>query len=248
VCRSLLHISDNKKILTSLFYGFSAGIVTPVRVGEYLGRKLAFDDQSIIRVTVSTLIEKFASLYIVLLVGGIITSFFIYSFYSLYYSLPVIIFLLLFIYFSFHFVRGNGISSKRYEKLSSRFKVINDLKLELEYVKKMDSKSIKNLIRISVLFYFLIIFQYALLAKAFESSGDMVLFMAAGSIILFVKSILSFLSFADLGIRESTSVFLLGKLGYSSYVGFNSAIFLFLFNLLLPSLVGLMLFLRREKN
>ena len=248
VCNSLLEIDDNKKIFKSLFYGFSAGIITPVRVGEYLGRKLAFDDQSILRVTVSTLIEKFASLYIILILGGIVSIFFINSFYSFYYSLPVLIFLIILIFLSFYILNGRKFSSKIFNKLSSKYKFFSDLKLEIEYVKKMDNESVKNLIRISVLFYIVIILQYALLAKAFDQTGDILLFMAAGSIILFIKSILSFLSFADLGIRESSSVFLLGKLGYSSSVGFNSAIFLYLFNLLLPSLAGLFIFLQRDQR
>ena len=39
-CGQVLEEKKKFKILTSLFYGFSAGTITPLRVGEYFGRAI----------------------------------------------------------------------------------------------------------------------------------------------------------------------------------------------------------------
>jgi len=246
VCNSLLNISDNKKILKSLFYGFSAGIITPVRVGEYLGRKLALEEVGLLKVTISTIVEKFASLFIVLIVGSIATIYFIYLYYNFFYSIPVLLFVSIILIIFTLFIFGYKPTSSFFQKLANRINIIKQLEIELEYARKMNRNDFRLLMLYSLLFYFVIIMQYALLALAFEQEGNVLLFLIAGIIVLFIKSIFSFLSFADLGIRESTSVFLVGKMGYSNAVGFNSAIFLFLFNLVIPSLIGMFLLLKRS--
>lgn len=248
VCNSLLKVNDDVKIWKSLFYGFSAGIVTPVRVGEYLGRKLAIEEVSLLRITISTIIEKFASLFIVLFVGGITSAFFIYSYYSPIYAFPLLLFPLGIIVLVSLIYKGYNFSSNTVSNLAEKFEFFKNIKLELSYVREVGHESVKKLLNYSFIFYIVLILQYALLAKAFDQTGDIFLFLVSGTIVMFVKSIFSFLSFADLGIRESTSVFLIDKMGYSQAVGFNSAIFLFLFNLLIPALIGLFLLLKHEKS
>lgn len=248
VCNILLNVKDNIKIWKSLFYGFSAGLVTPIRLGEYLGRKLAIKDATILRITISTILEKFASLYIVLTVGSAASIYFINLQYSFIYSIPIIILFIVLLFLAFLVLTGYNFSSKTLNKLAEKFTVFKNFKTELSYVKEIGSPAIKLLMFYSLVFYFIVILQYAMLALAFEVSGNIFNYFLAGIIVLFVKSILSFLSFADLGIRESTSVFLLNKMGYSAAVGFNTAIFLFLFNLIIPSIIGMFLLFARNKN
>lgn len=248
VCHKLLNVHDNVKIWKSLFYGFSAGLVTPIRVGEYLGRKLAINDASILKITISTILEKFASLFIVLVIGSFASIYFINQYYSFLYSIPIILFLASLLILASLVYNGYNFSSKTLNKLAENFSFFKNLKTEINYANQIGKPAIKQLLFYSLMFYFVVILQYALLALAFEASGNFFNYLLVGIIILFVKSILSFLSFADLGIRESTSVFLMNKMGYSAAVGFNSAIFLFLFNLLIPSIVGMFLLFIRTEN
>jgi uncharacterized membrane protein YbhN (UPF0104 family) len=248
VCYSLLNIRDDHQIMKSLFYGFSAGIITPVRVGEYLGRQLAFRDVGLLKVTISTIIEKFASLFIVLTVGSIASIYFLIVYYSFPFSIPIILFLIGILTLASFVIRGYNFSSSIFSNLAERYDFVNKIKIELKYVREINSRSINLLMVYSLLFYFVVILQYALLAKAFDQTGSIFMFLVAGIIVIFVKSILSFLSFADLGIRESTSVFLMNKMGYSIVVGFNSAIFLFLINLVIPSIIGAFLLFRKDNE
>ena len=67
-------------------------------------------------------------------------------------------------------------------------------------------------------------------------------FLAISATML-VKSLLP-ISIGDLGIRESAAIFFLGKIGVHESTAFNASILLFLINLLIPSLVGLVLVLK----
>ncbi|MCW8803675.1 MAG: hypothetical protein OQK57_04685, partial [Ignavibacteriaceae bacterium] len=89
----VLGINENSKIFRSLFYGFSAGIITPLRIGEYFGRGIEFRDKSFVQVTVATLVDKFFPLMMVASLGSISSLLFVY----VYYDVPIYIVLSLFI-------------------------------------------------------------------------------------------------------------------------------------------------------
>jgi len=247
VCNSLLNIKDDKKIWLSLFYGFSGGIATPIRVGEYVGRTLPFENVSMMKITVATFLEKFASLFLVLIFGGIAGIIFIDKYYDMVYSLPLIILVVGLVLIIFALLQGYNVINDFVKRLSLRFAFFNKLFEEISYIKKLGISAFGNLLLYSFLFYLIYIFQYALLVKAFNQGGNLLYYFWAGTIVMFAKSFLSFISFADLGIRESASVFILSKMGFSKAIGFNAAIFLFLFNLLIPSIIGFILLFKRDK-
>ena len=146
VSNSLLGVRKNEKIWKSLFYGFSAGIITPVRVGEYLGRKLAFEDVGLLKVTIATIIEKFASLFIVLFVGCLASTLFLSIYYSFLYSIPIILLFFVILTFLILFFKGYMFSSNLFNNLADKFDFINNIKIELMYFREINSKSIKLLI------------------------------------------------------------------------------------------------------
>ena len=247
VCNSLLGIKDKKKIFLSLFYGFSGGIATPARIGEYVARKFPFENTSLMKITIATIIEKFTSLFLVLVIGTLTGILFLYKYFSLSYAgLASLLFIIISVLFVF-FLRGIKKSTKFVKYLTDKFKFFNDLFLELKYVKEIKHNSFNLLIVYSIVFYFIYVSQYSILVLAFNNGGSFIYAFWSGTLVMFVKSVLSFISFADLGIRESTSVFVLSKMGLSKAVGFNSAIFLFLFNVLIPSIIGLALLIRKQK-
>ncbi len=247
VCNSVLKIYDAKKIWLSLFYGLSGGIATPIRLGEYVGRKIPFENIGLMKVTIATLTEKFTSLVIVLIIGAAVSFFFVSYYFSFWFASPLVLFIVLLTGLIFIFFKGYYTTNKWLNALASRLKFVENILSEIQYIKQLGSQTLIKLIYYSFIFYLLIIIQYGLLVLAFEDNGNFLNYLASGAIVMFVKSILSFISFADLGIRESTSVFVLDKMGYSKAIGFNSAIFLFLFNVLIPSLIGLFLLFKKEK-
>ncbi len=81
-CKEVLGVETKSKVLRSLFYGFSAGIITPLRIGEYFGRGIEFKDKSLVQVTVATLVDKFFPLMMVAFLGSISSLLFIYFYYD----------------------------------------------------------------------------------------------------------------------------------------------------------------------
>ncbi len=247
VCNSLLKIFDKNKIWLSLFYGFSGGIATPIRVGEYVGRKLAFDNVGLLKVTVTTIIEKFTSLFMVLFIGGISAIIFINIYYSFVYSWPII-FVLIFLIAAFVMILyGSKLIRKVVKYLQNKFSLFEKFFIEIKYIKQLGNDNLLKLIWYSFLFYLTYTLQFALLVLAFNNGGNIIQTFWAGTMVMFAKSFFSFISFADLGIRESASVLVLEKIGFAKAIGFNSAIFLFMFNLLIPSVIGLILLFKKEK-
>lgn len=247
VCNSLLEIFDKKKIWLSLFYGFSGGIVTPIRFGEYVGRMLPFDNVGLLKVTISTMIEKFTSLFMVLFFGGISAIIFLNIYFSFKYSFPFIIFVFLLVVSLIMILNGSVLFRKIIRFLQKKFSLFEKFFVEIKYVKQLGKNNLEKLIWYSLLFYFTYTLQFALLVLAFNNGGSILQTFWAGTMVMFAKSFFSFISFGDLGIRESASVLVLNKLGFAKAIGFNSAIFLFIFNLVLPSFIGLILLLRKNK-
>ncbi|KAB2845587.1 MAG: hypothetical protein F9K42_12510, partial [Ignavibacterium sp.] len=67
----ILQENKNSRIWLSLFYGFSAGVFTPARTGEYIGRALAYKDKSLLVVTLATLLDKLFLLMMVAFIGSL---------------------------------------------------------------------------------------------------------------------------------------------------------------------------------
>ena len=63
---------------------------------------------------------------------------------------------------------------------------------------------------------------------------------------MFVKTIIPPISMGELGIREGASVYFLSQFGERTSIGFNSSILLFIINLLIPALIGVGMFFRKN--
>ncbi len=249
-CKTVLSETKNSKILTSLFYGLSAGAMTPMRVGEYFGRAIAFKNKSVLQVTVATLANKFFPLMIVTFLGSIASIFFLYF----YYTVSVYIVLALFVVvFSLFYLFGLLIRSENFwdsiffKKLSNSMRFEN-LFLQLQSLKKFDKKYFARMSIISLLFYFCFLLQYALLVSAFSHNTELLNYLWAGNLIMFIKTVIPPISLGELGIREGASVFFLTRFGELSSVAFNASIFLFVINILFPALAGLFLLLKRNDD
>ena len=222
--RAVLRVNDKLKSIHSLFYGFSAGIITPLRIGEYFGRGIEFKDRSLLQVTLATLVDKFFPLIIVAFIIIIFTLFYI--------------FILLIL------------SNKFWDTvLFSRNKSSQKLKTffyRLEVFQNLDKKYFYKMFLISFLFYSCFLIQYGLLVTAFSNHYNFLNYLWAANLIMFTKTIIPPVSMGELGIREGASVYFLTQMGESASVAFNASILLFIINLLIPALIGVGLFFRKN--
>ncbi|MFN3693886.1 MAG: lysylphosphatidylglycerol synthase domain-containing protein [Ignavibacterium sp.] len=246
----ILNNSENKKVIYSLFQGFSAAVFTPARVGEYFGRALVFKDHSLLNVTVATLLDKFFPLLMVAFFGSISSVLFIHYYYevSLYITIGLFVVLFTLFYFIILLIFNQNFwdnilfnklkDSKRFSKYFQKFSTL----------KNLDRKYSTRMFLLSFLFYSCYIVQYAILVSAFSHNTAIIDYIWAGNLTMFSKTLIPPVSFSELGIREGASVFFVQQFGESASVGFNASIFLFLINVLLPALIGLILIFRKNND
>ncbi|MBZ0201285.1 MAG: flippase-like domain-containing protein, partial [Ignavibacteriaceae bacterium] len=249
-CRELLGVTDRRKVITSLFYGYSAGAFTPMRVGEYFGRSMAFKDKTLLNITIATVADKIFPLLIVFYAGTFSLLLFLQFRYNLvlYVSLPILAVILISFYFTIMLFLDadfwNNILFKklksfpRFYKLLQRFSVLKSLK------KNVSAK----MTLISIGQYISFILQFALLAAAFSAKYNLINFIWAGCLLMFAKTVIPPVTIGELGIREGASVFFVTQLGGTAAAAFNASIFLFIINILIPSALGMLLLLKNRDD
>lgn len=249
-CREVLGVQNNSKIFRSLFYGFSAGIITPFRIGEYFGRGIEFKDKSLIQVTIATLVDKFFPLLMVASIGSVSSLLFIYYQYNVSIYLIISLFILIFTLFYLFIVlllSRRFWDSMIFSKLKSSERFGSFLE-KLKIFKSFDRIYFYKMVVVSFLFYSCFLIQYSLLVTAFSHHHNFTQYLWAGNLIMFAKTLIPPISFGELGIREGASVYFITQMGEIASVGFNSSIFLFIINLLIPALIGVGLFLKKNDN
>lgn len=247
-CGNYLQENNKRKILYSLFAGLSAGTFTPARVGEYFGRAVAFKNKPIIQITVATFIDKFYPLIIIAIVGSISSVLFIYYYYHAAIYIALLLFLLLFIIFygAIYLLVKPGILDSILIKIFPENKKINSLRETINMFRNTDRRYSVKMLILSVLFYLCYIFQFSFFIAAYAGHYDLIHFFWAGNLVMFTKSIIPSVSFAELGIREGASVYFLGVMGFTSIVAFDAAISIFFINVLLPSITGVFFLLKKD--
>jgi uncharacterized protein (TIRG00374 family) len=246
----VLQENHNSKIWLSLFYGFSAGAFTPARIGEYFGRALVFKNHSVLQVTLATLLDKVFLLLIVAFFGSISSILFIHYYYHVTFYLTAGLFILVFALFYFFFWL---IFNDRFWENIFFIKIKDSINLKwlfekVKIFRKLDKKYSTKMFLVSFLFYLCFLVQYSLLVAAFSNHNQFWNYLWAGNLMMFAKTIIPPISLGELGIREGASVFFITQLGESASTGFNASIFLFFINVLIPSLIGLTLLIKKNND
>jgi len=231
----------NREVFQSLLAGFTFGFVTPGRLGEF-GRAFFIKDCYWVSLLGIIFIDKLFSLAVVIFWGAIGLMFFVGKQLYLYTMVPIIIFtaiaLIVIYYVLFH---PEIIRSFLYS-LNIILPFRDKMKSLMSSLDNFHQRQAVHLLLLTICFYFIFLAQFYILVYAFEVAPISSTVMAISSTML-VKSMLP-ISLGDLGIRESAAIFFLEKIGLQSSTAFNASILLFLINLLIPSLVGLVLVLK----
>ena len=247
-CKEVLKVDDKTKVFRSLFFGFSAGIITPLRLGEYVGRGIEFKDKSLVQVTLATLVDKFFPLLMVAFIGSISSLLFTYFYYQV--SLYIVMALFVIIFTLFYALVLLILSDKFWNNvLFSKLKSSPKMSKVFEKIKvfqKLNRRYFYKMTLISFLFYTCFLVQYALLVSAFSHNFNFLNYFWAANLIMFTKTVIPPVSMGELGIREGASVYFLTQMGESASVAFNASILLFIINLLIPALIGVGMFFRKN--
>jgi hypothetical protein len=72
--------------------------------------------------------------------------------------------------------------------------------------------------------------------------------MWAAVMVMFVKAFIPSFTLGELGVREAAAVYFLGILTGEGTAGFNASMSLYIINVLVPSLIGLLLITKKYEH
>lgn len=243
-------IDKNINIWLSLLYGISGGIFTPMKSGEFFARAIPFQNVKVLDVILATMVDKFIPMYLVLFFGGIFSSIYLHqvsdistSFVNsaliIYLAILVIIPLLLL---------GNSIITQKIKSYMSGNIYLQKIIPKISFFKSIDKRSMVKIVLLSLAFNLIFTLQMTILLVAFSGELNLWLFFVIANLIIFVQIIVPPIALGEVGIREGASVFFMKSYGFLGVVGFNAAFSLFIINLLIPSIIGFLLLLKRNNS
>lgn len=215
-----------KEILSSLFLGFSLGLVSPGRIGE-LARGLCIPGESKTRIAGLVVVDKIYNMLIIVLIS--ITA--MIALYPLM-ALPGIMVIALMIWGSFH-VKFIG---KRIVHLCARLSIKGRIDLLLEGINGLTPQDVTVMLLWSLAFTVALFAQFYLLLLAFVKVSFRIAFICISW--SFLIKILLPITWVDLGVREAAAVALFWRFGIARAPVFNAAFLLFVINVLTPALIG----------
>lgn len=247
-CNQLLEEKNKRKIFLSLLYGFPPAVFTPGRLGEYFGRGLALKKINISEVMLAAFIDKLFNILVTYLFGSIAMLIFIDSFYELskFISFPLIgVFLL----FSFLITLSIFINKNFTEKLLNLIQkknIFRSISSRLLILKKLSKTYSIKMFLLSALFLACYVLQFLILMTAYSHHFSFLNYLWAAILIMFSKSFFSPLTISDLGVREGISVFFLTRFGEPESVALNASLSLFVINVILPAVMGLVFYFMKD--
>lgn len=250
VLDQLIGEQQRKKTLKSLFLGFSAAVFTPARTGEYIGRGIAFKDKSLSKIILATFIDKIFVVFITFF-AGVLSLYILMSKFPQIYILPYkaflfiasIVFLFTAIMIFFQYKRKK---SKKATIFGSVW--IQKVEEKIANLKKLDQKFITKIVLVSALFFFCYLLQFVILLSAFSLRIDFINYFLAAASIMFIKSILSPISFGELGVREGAAMYFFTRIGETPSAALSASLMLFFINIIIPSLIGLVLLFIKDND
>ena len=221
--------------LAAVLSGYPLGLVTPGRVGDYVGRAFYLRHAGKLELAALTFAERMATLACSLVVGFAA----LVPFLMLRTDVPTIAWATtlwaglasaaLLVYLVLHPRMARRLLDA---VLPDRFSSY------LAFLDAFDRRDARTLLGLSAVRYGIFSLQFVCLVFAFAPAAAWLLTVGGVALVFFAKSAIPSFTLADLGIREGAAVYFMTALGIAGAAAFNAAFLLFCVNILLPSLVG----------
>lgn len=225
--------------LAAVISGYPLGLLTPGRVGDYVGRAFYIRTISASASAALTFAERMFTLACCLIFGLFALPYFLLTHTDVaslawitVLSLAVVgtAFLLL-ILLNPRLARtviATVIPSKRIQNA-------------LQTLKRFTQRDALILFGLSAIRYAIFSTQFALLVHAFAPDAGWFVSYVGVALVFFAKSAIPSITLGDLGIRESAAVFFFAGFGIAEAAAFDASLAIFGINILIPALCGLVL-------
>jgi uncharacterized membrane protein YbhN (UPF0104 family) len=229
----------------AVFAGMAAGVFTPNRIGEYAGRILYLQEGKRVEAIVATFVDRICQLLVTLLGGlaGLVALLLVADEGLMEKILGDPLSRGVFVFLSM--VLGGitlgllllpGRLARMIPAGWNRRAWIRKTRFALQH---LDMRQVGKVLALSALRYFVFSTQYVLLMYVFQYEGG----IAAGywmvALIFLGKSVLPVMGILELGVREAVALVVMVGFGSVEAVALGSTLMLYLVNILLPTVMGL---------
>jgi hypothetical protein len=229
----IIHTNSSKRTnILAYLAGIATGLITPNMLGNFIGRIYYFQREFRPSIILMTLLANFSQFFSSIFFGLLSLLLIKETPWGIdlkAINLFLIFFCISILAFYFFFDKLN---LKKVKRKKVYLKII-------DLLKKGENYRIKILI-ISLIRHFVFTFQFWLMFNAFEDATNMDTFLWIWQIFLWTTLVPS-LWFGKLVIRESIALLVLGSVGFGQVEILTSSILIWIFNLAIPSLIGIII-------
>ncbi|MBN2663857.1 MAG: flippase-like domain-containing protein [Bacteroidales bacterium] len=226
--------------------GIVLGMFTPNRLGEIGGKAFYLNKNNKIKGAIAASLGSLAQLTVTVVVGILgfaILLFFLksFNFYNLKcFSICFMIFgiLLLLLFFNIN----------KLLIFISKLNFAKKIMPKLEFLSQYDKFKLYKILILSFLRYLVFVFQFYLLLRFFDVQIDFFIAIAGIFTVFLLMNVLPNVLIADLGIRGSVSMFVLGQFASNIQGILLASVFLWIINILLPAFLGQFFLLKTKSN
>ena len=234
--RYMISKIENISIMTAyraIFTGITVSTFTPNRIGEYGGRVFCLEQGDRIKAVFITVLCSMSQLLVTILYGSI-SLFILFDEILIdktFLSVSLLILLNLFLLFSYfnisHIVNFLG-----------KFKLIKSFKKYLEVLVMYNYKDLIIAFIYSNTRYFIFSLQFIILLHVFGINISFMDAILSVMLIFFFITITPTITIAEIGVRGSVAIFVLGLFSSNDIAILSSTTLLWLVNLIIPAIIG----------
>tara|TARA_Y100000022_G_scaffold197420_1_gene205923 strand:+ start:1595 stop:2548 length:954 start_codon:yes stop_codon:yes gene_type:complete len=234
--RYMISKIENISIMTAyraIFTGITVSTFTPNRIGEYGGRVFCLEKGDRIKAVFITVLCSMSQLLVTILYGSI-SLFILFDEILIdktFLSVSLLILLNLFLLFSYfnisHIVNFLG-----------KFKLIKSFKKYLEVLVMYNYKDLFIAFIYSNTRYFIFSLQFIILLHVFGINISFMDAILSVMLIFFFITITPTITIAEIGVRGSVAIFVLGLFSSNDIAILSSTTLLWLINLIIPAIIG----------
>lgn len=217
----------------AVFAGIATGIFTPNRVGEVLGRLYFFDEEFRIKLLSVNFLLSISQLLITLLAGVISICFWSKISTGVYFvsAISLLIVLALIMYWN-NFVNY----------ISKRIKFASELTISIKF------KTIKSIVWLSFFRYLVFFLQMFLTLRSFNVLLPINDALVLIPVFYLLLTTIPTISWGEVGIRGSVALFVFGSICNDTTALLASSTFLWIVNIALPALIGVLFISYKKAN
>ena len=234
--RYMISKIENISLMTAyraIFTGITVSTFTPNRIGEYGGRVFCLEQGDRIKAVFITVLCSMSQLLVTILYGSI-SLFILFDEILIdktFLSVSLLILLNLFLLFSYfnisHIVNFLG-----------KFKLIKSFKKYLEVLVMYNYKDLIIAFIYSNTRYFIFSLQFIILFHVFGINISFMDAILSVMLIFFFITITPTITIAEIGVRGSVAIFVLGLFSSNDIAILSSTTLLWLINLIIPAIIG----------